>query len=144
MQFNYDDQIGGAQPNPADMHGGGGGGMAGGLAGGAIGGGMAGGMGHRIEGDNKDVSASHAMGGAHNQQFFGMPQHAQPPPVAQIASYRDADLTKCKIHRKEDIKAFCKNCLCSICFKCLLGEHRSHEVTMLDELQVDDLKDKVG
>lgn len=44
----------------------------------------------------------------------------------------------------EDIKAFCKNCLCSICFKCLLGEHRNHDVVMLDELQVDDLKDKVG
>jgi hypothetical protein len=25
-----------------------------------------------------------------------------------------------------------------------LGEHRNHDVVMLDELQVDDLKDKVG
>ena len=49
-----------------------------------------------------------------------------------------------KIHRNEDIKAFCKNDLCSICFKCLLGEHRNHDVVMLDELQVEDLKDKVG
>ena len=59
-------------------------------------------------------------------------------------SYRDCDLTKCKIHNNEDIKAFCKHCLCSICFKCLLGEHRNHDVVMLDELEVDDLKDKVG
>ena len=53
-------------------------------------------------------------------------------------------MTKCKIHRNEEIKAFCKNCLCSICFKCLLGEHRNHEVTMLDELQVEDLKGNIG
>ena len=51
---------------------------------------------------------------------------------------------KCKIHDTEDIKAFCKNCLCSICFKCLLGDHRNHDVVMLDELCVDDLKDKVS
>ena len=62
----------------------------------------------------------------------------------EIISYRDQDLTKCKIHGKEDIKAFCKNCLCSICFKCLLGDHRNHDVVMLDEIQVDDLKDKAG
>lgn len=52
--------------------------------------------------------------------------------------------TKCKIHSTEEIKAFCKNCLCSICFKCLLGDHRNHEVVMLEELCVDDLKDKVS
>lgn len=52
--------------------------------------------------------------------------------------------SKCKIHTTEEIKAFCKNCLCSICFKCLLGDHRNHEVVMLDELCVDDLKDKVS
>lgn len=52
--------------------------------------------------------------------------------------------SKCKIHQQEDIKAFCKNDLCSICFKCLLGDHRNHDVVMLDELSVDDLKDKVS
>jgi NADH:ubiquinone oxidoreductase subunit F (NADH-binding) len=52
--------------------------------------------------------------------------------------------TKCKIHITEEIKAFCKNDLCSICFKCLLGEHRNHDVVMLEELCVDDLKDKVS
>jgi len=51
--------------------------------------------------------------------------------------------SRCKIHSQEDIKAFCKNDLCSICFKCLLGEHRNHDVVMLDELSVDDLRDKV-
>ena len=51
---------------------------------------------------------------------------------------------KCKIHSTEDIKAFCQECLCSICFKCLLGDHRKHEVTMLDELSVDDLSGKVN
>ena len=49
----------------------------------------------------------------------------------------------CKIHVEEEVKAFCKDDLCSICFKCLLGEHRSHDVVMLEELSVDDLKDKV-
>ena len=53
-------------------------------------------------------------------------------------------MSKCKIHTTEEIKAFCKNDLCSICFKCLLGEHRNHDVVMLDELCVDDLKDKVS
>ncbi len=52
--------------------------------------------------------------------------------------------SKCKIHTTEEIKAFCKNDLCSICFKCLLGEHRNHDVVMLDDLSVDDLKDKVS
>eukprot|EP00352_Strombidinopsis_acuminata_P003091 CAMPEP_0176385880 /NCGR_PEP_ID=MMETSP0126-20121128/35491_1 /TAXON_ID=141414 ORGANISM="Strombidinopsis acuminatum, Strain SPMC142" /NCGR_SAMPLE_ID=MMETSP0126 /ASSEMBLY_ACC=CAM_ASM_000229 /LENGTH=102 /DNA_ID=CAMNT_0017752481 /DNA_START=197 /DNA_END=505 /DNA_ORIENTATION=+ len=37
------------------------------------------------------------------------------------------------------------NDLCSICFKCLLGEHRNHDVVMLDELKVEDLvRDKVS
>jgi hypothetical protein len=51
---------------------------------------------------------------------------------------------KCKIHPTEDIKAFCKDDLCSICFKCLLGEHRKHEVVMLDELSVGELTGKVS
>ena len=51
--------------------------------------------------------------------------------------------SKCKIHPTEDIKAFCKDDLCSICFKCLLGEHRNHEIVMLDELSVEDLQGKV-
>ena len=51
---------------------------------------------------------------------------------------------KCKIHPTEDIKAFCKDDLCSICFKCLLGEHRKHEVVMLEELSVSDLTGKVS
>ena len=51
--------------------------------------------------------------------------------------------SKCKIHSTEDIKAFCKDDLCSICFKCLLGEHRNHEIVMLDELSVSDLQEKV-
>ena len=50
---------------------------------------------------------------------------------------------KCKIHVNEDIKAFCKDDLCSICFKCLMGEHRNHEIVMLDELSVEDLQGKV-
>lgn len=50
----------------------------------------------------------------------------------------------CKLHQTEEIKAFCKNDLCSICFKCLLGEHRNHEVVMLEDLGIEDLKDKVS
>lgn len=49
----------------------------------------------------------------------------------------------CKLHTSEEIKAFCKNDLYSICFKCLLGDHRNHEVVMLEDLGIDDLKDKV-
>lgn len=144
MQGNYDDQIGGAFVGEPLGVGGGPAGNGGGPAQVAFSsGGMAGGLGMRIEGDTKDVSASHNAGGAHNQQFIGQPQHAQPP-IHELVSYRDQDLTKCKIHRVEEIKAFCKNCLCSICFKCLLGDHRNHDVVMLDELQPHDLKDKVG
>jgi len=51
--------------------------------------------------------------------------------------------SKCKIHNTEDIKAFCKDDLCSICFKCLLGEHRNHDIVMLEELSVADLQGKV-
>lgn len=50
---------------------------------------------------------------------------------------------KCKIHPTEDIKAFCKDDLCSICFKCLLGEHRNHDIVMMEELSVTDLQGKV-
>jgi hypothetical protein len=50
---------------------------------------------------------------------------------------------KCKIHPTEDIKAFCRDCLCSICFKCLLGDHRKHEVVMLDELSMTDWSGKI-
>lgn len=49
----------------------------------------------------------------------------------------------CKIHPNEDVKAFCKNDLCSICFKCLLGDHRNHDVVMLEDLTINDLKEKV-
>lgn len=52
--------------------------------------------------------------------------------------------SKCKIHSTEDIKAFCKDDLCSICFKCLLGEHRNHDIVMLEELSVADLQGKVS
>lgn len=71
-------------------------------------------------------------------------QNQLPGQGHNVVSIRDTDLTKCKIHRNEDIKAFCKNDLCSICFKCLLGDHRNHDVVMLDEIQVEDLKDKAG
>ena len=54
-----------------------------------------------------------------------------------------AEFKKCKIHPTEDIKAFCKDCLCSICFKCLLGDHRNHDIVMLDDLTVSDLHEKV-
>ena len=57
---------------------------------------------------------------------------------------RSAMLSKCKIHSSEDIKAFCKDCLTSICFKCLLGEHRNHEIVMLEELSMEDLQGKVS
>lgn len=50
---------------------------------------------------------------------------------------------KCKLHSTEQIKAFCQDDLCSICFKCLLGEHRNHDVIMLDELNMNDLQGKV-
>jgi FtsZ-binding cell division protein ZapB len=49
----------------------------------------------------------------------------------------------CKLHPSEEVKAFCKNDLCSICFKCLLGEHRSHEIVMIEDLSIDDLKEKM-
>ena len=88
MQFNYDDQIGGGAQMPQEIQGVGGGMGGGGMGGGvnvgggvAAGGGMAGGVGVRIEGDTKDVSASQIPGGAHNQQYFGIPQHADPPPI---------------------------------------------------------------
>lgn len=79
---------------------------------------------------------------SHNELNIRFQNHI--PGQGNNVSFRDTDLTKCKIHKNEDIKAFCKNDLCSICFKCLLGEHRNHDVVMLDEIQVEDLKDKAG
>lgn len=60
--------------------------------------------------------------------------------VESVESFaRGAMKSKCKIHSTEDIKAFCKDDLCSICFKCLLGDHRNHDIVMLDEVSVEDL-----
>lgn len=70
MQGNYDDQIGGAVGyGPQDT---GGAGSAGGAGGGAVGGGppvggINGGAGVRIEGDTKDVTASHMTNNSHNE-----------------------------------------------------------------------------
>lgn len=96
-----------------------------------------------MENDSKDVHASHMTNNQHNELNLRFGQHYNPQ-SNNIISFRDQDFSKCKIHRNEDIKAFCKNDLCSICFKCLLGEHRNHDVVMLDEIQVEDLKDKAG
>lgn len=49
----------------------------------------------------------------------------------------------CKLHPNEEVKAFCKDDLCSICFKCLLGDHRSHDIVMIEDLSYDDLKEKM-
>ena len=142
MQSNQDEQIGGTYNNRVHHNG---------LpneslvpvliSAGSAGGGAAGGPGMRIEGDTKDVTASQMTNNSHNEMNLNFQGHQ---PQSYHGNYAEQDLSKCKIHRKEDIKAFCKNCLCSICFKCLLGDHRTHDVVMLDDLQVDDLKDKVG
>lgn len=97
----------------------------------------------RIEGDTKDVSASQNTNNAHNLKFTGSHQNSMPQPaINQASNFREHDLTKCKIHKNEDIKAFCKTCLQSICFKCLLGDHRNCEdVVMLEDLKIDDLQE---
>jgi len=95
-----------------------------------------------LDGDSKDVLASQMTNNQHNELNIRFGQSAAAG--GNVLSYRDQDLTKCKIHKNEDIKAFCKNDLCSICFKCLLVEHRNHDVVMLDEIEVEDLKDKAG
>lgn len=88
MQGHYDDQIGGAVGyGPQDMIGSGASGSsaAGGVAGGGGAGGAAGGVNGgaavnsmRIEGDAKDVTASHNTNNAHNVQFgIAQQQHMQ-------------------------------------------------------------------
>jgi hypothetical protein len=78
MQGHYDDQIGGAvgyapQDTGSAGAGGAGAGGAGGGAGGSAGGagppvgGVNGGAGVRIEGDTKDVTASHMTNNSHNE-----------------------------------------------------------------------------
>lgn len=49
----------------------------------------------------------------------------------------------CKLHPDEEVKAFCKTDLCSICFKCLLVEHRKHDVVMLDEFSNEEFKENI-
>lgn len=143
MQGNYDEQLGGSvsQIMPQDM---GRESVGGGIAGGMNGGAAISNQNARGSTEGKDVHASHMSNNQHNELNirFGNQLPGQGSHLLTIKE--QVDLTKCKIHRNEDIKAFCKNDLCSICFKCLLGEHRNHDVVMLDEIQVEDLKDKAG
>jgi len=82
------------------------------------------------------------MQGSGTQQHYGESINAEDSDPQDTGSVIGGT-QKCKLHGTEVIKAFCKDDLCSICFKCLLGEHRNHDVIMLDELNVNELSSKV-
>lgn len=80
MQGHYDDQIGGAVGYPPQDTGGPGGAGGGAGGGGPPVGGVNGGAGVRIEGDTKDVTASHMTNNSHNEMNlqFGTGQPMPP------------------------------------------------------------------
>jgi hypothetical protein len=50
----------------------------------------------------------------------------------------------CSAHPKEEIKAFCKVDFTAVCFRCFLENHKNHEVVMLDDINCNDLKEKIS
>ena len=51
---------------------------------------------------------------------------------------------RCLDHGNDDVKGFCKDCLCGICFRCAIGKHRNHNIVNIDELEKSDLENQIG
>ena len=49
----------------------------------------------------------------------------------------------CNVHPREEIRAFCKNDFTAICFRCYLEVHKNHDVVMLEDINSNDLRDKI-
>jgi NADH:ubiquinone oxidoreductase subunit F (NADH-binding) len=50
----------------------------------------------------------------------------------------------CNDHNVEEVKGFCKDCSCGICFRCAIGKHRNHSIVNIDELDKSDLENQIG
>jgi|LakMenEpi03Aug12_release.lakeMendotaPanAssembly.Ray.scaffolds.fasta_scaffold214670_3 hypothetical protein len=48
--------------------------------------------------------------------------------------------TGCAEHGYEQIKGFCKDCGCGICFRCAISKHRNHNMVNVDEITKIDLE----
>lgn len=46
----------------------------------------------------------------------------------------------CAEHGYEQIKGFCKDCCCGICFRCAISKHRNHNMVNTDEVGQTDLE----
>ena len=46
----------------------------------------------------------------------------------------------CAEHGYEQIKGFCKDCGCGICFRCAISKHRNHNMVNNDEITKTDLE----
>ena len=52
--------------------------------------------------------------------------------------------SKCSVHPREEIRAFCKNDFTAICFRCYLDRHKNHDVVMIDDISASDLMHKIS
>ncbi len=50
----------------------------------------------------------------------------------------------CVLHPKEALRGFCKTDFTAVCFRCYLEQHKTHAVTMLEDIKGEDLKDKIA
>lgn len=48
-------------------------------------------------------------------------------------------LSGCAEHGFEQIRGFCKDCSCGICFRCAISKHRNHNMVNTDEITKSDL-----
>ena len=46
----------------------------------------------------------------------------------------------CVEHGYEQIRGFCKDCCCGICFRCAISKHRNHNMVNTDEVTTADLE----
>ena len=51
---------------------------------------------------------------------------------------------KCNEHPTEEVRGYCKECGCGICFKCAIGKHRNHNIVILEELDKSDLENQLS
>jgi len=49
------------------------------------------------------------------------------------------NIFRCHDHGSEDVKGFCKDCSCGICFRCAIGKHRNHNIVNIEEIDKMDL-----
>ena len=62
------------------------------------------------------------------------------PAAAIEAGQTNTIPTGCAEHGYEQIRGFCKDCCCGICFRCAISKHRNHNMVDQEEVTTQDLE----